>query len=109
MPEDERPEGQSPRLSDDEYQTTQDQIFMLAEFADTLPLDAFRSRLEHADAVGSILDPTLYRQALQSGKLDAVREVAEAAHDFQKAFRKARDRIAERERRLGGKEPAVHE
>ena len=84
-------------ISDAEYRSTQDRLSFLGRIVDEMPLDAFLQRLEEAEALGSVLAPTLYREALLGGNLDAVRDVARAARVFQTAFRRARERLGKGE------------
>ena len=82
-------------VSDAVYRTTQEQLVFLARFVDGMPLDAFLQRLEEADVLGPLLDPSLYMRA--GHELDTVRDIARAAREFQAALRKIRERAAKRE------------
>ena len=73
-------------LTPEEYQGVQDQIVLVAQFAACLPIEDLLADLSHAETVGPILDPTLYRKALYSGKLDAVRRLAEKALALKQEF-----------------------
>lgn len=66
------------RMSNEDYLATQNQISLYAGLLRELPLAGFLERLGHAESVGPLLDPTLYRDALASGKLDLLRGTAEA-------------------------------
>ena len=68
-------------MTDDEYQKTQDRLVIVAHSMLTLDLKGFLQRIERADSVGPILNPTLYR--LGSGKLERVKRLAQAAKVFQ--------------------------
>lgn len=78
-------------ITDAEYQMTQERLMFLAQMVDELPLDAFLQRLEEADVLGPLLDPSLYMRV--GYRLWAVRDIARAAREFQAAFRKARERL----------------
>jgi len=65
-------------MDDATYQAVQAQIQTFAGLLAGLDLEGFCDRLAKADVVGPIVDPTLYREALQSGKLELLKEHAGA-------------------------------
>jgi len=80
-------------LDEPDYLATQAQIQAFAGLLKGIPLDAFLNTLNRADTVGAFVDPTLYRSALQSGKLDLVKDVAEALCEAQRKIAKAEERF----------------
>lgn len=84
-------------LADGEYSMTQEQLVLLASLVANLKLDAFLARIERADALTPMLDPTLWMRG--GAKLAAVRRLALAAKGLRdEVLRQARDELAERER-----------
>jgi hypothetical protein len=77
-------------MTNDEYQTTQQQVLFLAGLTLKLNLDDFLADISRADVWGSILDPTLYRKSQQT--MHEIKEIAEAVRDLQK--------VAKRERKI---------
>jgi len=80
-------------LDEPTYLATQQQIMTFAQLLKGLPLADFLETLDRADTVGAFVDPTLYRSALQSGKLDLVKDVAEALCEAQRKIAKAEERF----------------
>lgn len=70
-------------MTNEEYLQTQHAILMVAAVAQDLPLAAFIERAEAADALGPILDPTLYLS--QGQNLESVLTIARALLPFQSA------------------------
>ena len=66
----------------EEYSIIQNQITLIAAVIAELKLKGFLERAHHADSVGHILDPTLYRHAM--GGINKVQRLAGAARSFQK-------------------------
>lgn len=64
-------------MNEAEYLDTQDRILIAGVAFLGLPLDEFRQAIGRADAIGPVLNPTLYMTASQG--LDAVRGLASAA------------------------------
>lgn len=64
-------------LDEDEYRSTQVILLRAAAAIGVLELEAFLATLERADAMGAVLDPTLYRAAMTN--LDDIRQLARAA------------------------------
>jgi hypothetical protein len=60
------------------YQNTQSLLLALSAVLLRLPLAEFSAALDHAHSVGPIADPTLYRDALNSGNLDYIGSIANA-------------------------------
>lgn len=54
-----------------------------------MPLEQWLQDLERSDAIGPILDPTLYREYLWSGRERMSKEVLSAAIHFKAAILKA--------------------
>lgn len=67
-------------MTKEEYQETQMKLVMIRRLCDDLPLNEFLRAIEHADAVGLITDPTLWRKGHR--ELDKVRDLAEALRAF---------------------------
>lgn len=64
-----------------EYLETQRQIFFFANSVYNMPLKEFIELADKADAVGPILDPTLWRESHES--LDIIRRLARGLKGFQ--------------------------
>ena len=73
-------------MTDEEYQSTQDQLVLLAKLANGLDLDAFLQRISIARAAGPVLDPFLYRQA--ADRMDDVSRLARSFQGVQKEIRR---------------------
>jgi hypothetical protein len=74
-------------MNDSEYIETQRQIMLLAGMAAGLDVRGFLERVEQAQSVGPVLDPTLYRAAADN--LECVALLARAVADLQAAHHKA--------------------
>ncbi len=74
-------------MTDAEYILTQERMTALASLALTLDIDGFLSRIATAEAVGPILNPTLYMKATDD--LNKVKGIALAVKELQKAARAA--------------------
>jgi hypothetical protein len=83
-------------MTDAEYMSTQQLLISAAQMVDLLDLDEFRARISHCEAVWSIVDPTLYRDAHRN--LRAIDELA-AGIRLKGALQtlKHQARVAERE------------
>ena len=84
------------RLMDEAtYVETQKKIQLFAGVLKGLDLDGFLATLDRGETLGIVMDPTLYREALQSGKLELVRDVAKALgharHEIMKAEKRFED------------------
>lgn len=78
-------------MTNEEYEATQAMLLQAARMLDILDLDAFRDRIRTADAVGAVLDPTLYREGHR--RLHAIDEVAEAGIRVKAAFMRLRSQV----------------
>lgn len=66
-----------PAMSNEEYMQTQQQLLLFAELLTLLNLRGFLDRLDRAESVGPVLDPTLYQHARgYAGRLHALAEEA---------------------------------
>ena len=72
-------------MTDEEYQQTQETLIVLARIVDQINLAQFINRIERAESVGPILNPSLLQ--LASGKLANVKRLAVAALEFQREVR----------------------
>lgn len=63
------------------YRATQQQIMAFAGLVHDLPLEEFIETANHAQAIGPILDPTLWMKGTK--KLDEVLRLANALRTFQ--------------------------
>lgn len=80
-------------------QSTEDLAFGFKEGAELLmqqgamlalmPIEKWLADLHHADAIAPILDPTLYRDYIQSRRDEMLKEVLTGALHFKKAIQKA--------------------
>jgi hypothetical protein len=69
--------GEGRYLTADEYEAAQRALSVACGLLRRYDWAAFRNSLDRAEAVGPVLDPSLYRAA--KGKLPGVRKMAEAA------------------------------
>lgn len=60
-----------------EYLNAQQLLQMVAGMLSAIDIDAFLARIDAAETVGPIVDPTLFREAM--GKLEKVKHLAMAA------------------------------
>lgn len=79
-------------MTNDEYKATQDLLLQAGRMVDILDLNGFRDRIRHADSIGSVLDPTLYRDAHRN--LQAINELAGAAIRLKSAFQTLKSQVA---------------
>jgi hypothetical protein len=79
-------------MTNEQYLSTQLQVMRMAALVRSMPLAEFLSAIDRAEAVGPILDPTLYRDA--APKLDQVKALAVALRGFQVAAEKAVEGMA---------------
>ena len=83
-------------MNDADYKLTQDRLVLLAQFAVTdLDLEGFLERIRHSETMAPLLDPTVWMKG--SGKLYAIRNLAQTALEFQKAAREFGQRMADLE------------
>lgn len=65
-------------MTEAEYQACQTNVMFIASMLLRLPLSEFIEWQCKADAIGSVLDPTLYREALYSGNWSLIKDVSQA-------------------------------
>lgn len=70
-------------MTDAEYMLTQERLFLVAKMVSNMDLDGFLQRINHAEALGPVLDPTLFMRG--ATRLDAIKRLARAAKELQKA------------------------
>lgn len=63
------------------YEMTQEQLVILAQLINPLPLVEFLDAIDRAETLGPILDPTLFHKA--GRRLEQVKALAHAARTFQ--------------------------
>lgn len=61
-----------------------DLLFNQARVISMLPLEEWLEAFERADAIAPILDPTLYRENLASGKSEALKKLIRAALELKR-------------------------
>lgn len=79
-------------MNDSLYALTQQILAELVGRVIALDLEAFIRRIDDAETVGPIVDPTLYARA--GGRLAEVRRDAEAALEFQRRVRESHRDVA---------------
>ncbi len=79
-------------MTNEEYKATQDLLLQAGRMVDVLDLNGFRDRIRSADSIGSILDPTLYRNAHRN--LQAIDELAAAGIRLKGAFQTLKSQVA---------------
>jgi hypothetical protein len=75
------------------YLQTQQTVLTMASIVKDLPLVDFLNAIEHADALGPAIDPTLWMQGHR--KMYAVRDLASSLLTFQSAVTNLLDEIQE--------------
>lgn len=70
-------------LSNEEYLLTQQKIILFAQLVQDMPLAEFLDRISTAEAIGPMIDPTLYMKAQRN--LDAIKDLAGALMKFKAA------------------------
>lgn len=81
------PETRGDRLSEVEYQLAQDQCALIGAMTLGLPdLEIMLRQIDHALAIGPILDPSLWMKA--NRKFERVRELVRAVRDLQLVARR---------------------
>lgn len=78
------------RMTSDEYASTQQPLIMLANLVLTYNLDGFLQAIGLADAIGPIVDPTLWMRG--SRNMRFIEDLARAAQRFQSDIRQAYER-----------------
>jgi hypothetical protein len=78
------------KMTDQQYQITQELLVNLAQQVQLLDLYGFLSRISEADSWGPILDPTLYRASMKN--LQDIKNLADGALHFQNVVRKIAER-----------------
>ncbi len=73
------------KMTDEEYTVMQSRLMLLGAFANDLgDVSAFIERINEAESLAPILNPSLYQQG--AAKLEIIKRVAIAARAFQKAM-----------------------
>ena len=67
-------------MDDAEYLATQQQIILFAKLIRGVDVQAFLERINRAESIGPVLDPTMYRKAAPA--LDTIKGLAEALLPF---------------------------
>lgn len=68
-------------MDDEQYIATQSQLLLLAKIVKDMDLVGFVSRINKAESIGPILDPTQYIQA--QGNLEKIKNLATSLRIFQ--------------------------
>lgn len=79
-------------MTNEEYKATQDLLLQAGRMVDVLDLNGFRDRIWHADSIGSVLDPTLYRVAHRN--LEAIDQLASDAIRLKGSFQNIKSQVA---------------
>ena len=74
------------KMSDEQYLETQQQLVMLWSVVKDLDLGEFLSRISLAEAVGPIVDPTLYKRGMY--KMEVIKGLALAFAKTQEVARR---------------------
>ena len=72
-------------MTDEEYSSTQSQLMLLARVALGINIDGFIERINTAETIAPILDPTLYLQGADN--LSKIKALAIGASKFQRAVK----------------------
>ena len=68
-------------------------VFQQGAMLALMPIEEWLEALSKAETLGPVLDPTLYRAYLYSGKGEIIKDVLEAALIFKRAIVKAQAKI----------------
>lgn len=71
-------------------------IFQQGAMLAMFPIEEWLEQLDRADTIVPILDPTLYRDYIYSGKGEIVKDVLRAALTFKRAIMKAQQQVKDR-------------
>jgi hypothetical protein len=82
--------GEAAMVSDEEYGLIQAQLNVATAMIKPLKLREFLNRIERAESVGPVLDPTLYREAMD--KMASVKRIAAAALELQRIANEEEER-----------------
>lgn len=89
-------------MKNDEYHATRDLLLQAGRMVDLLDLNGFRDRIRYADSVGSMIDPTLHREAHKN--LQEMDELAAAAIRLKAAFQSVKRQVALELQKVGDDE-----
>lgn len=78
-------------MTNNEYEMTQQMLVNAACIIGQLDLDEFLERINVADTLGAVLDPTLYRKGHR--RLDKIKELARSAQVFKAKFCELGDEV----------------
>lgn len=67
-----------------------DSVFSQGAILAELPIEKWLDDIERAESIGGIMDPTLYRRYIYSGKGEVIKDVLNGALAFKQAILKAR-------------------
>lgn len=70
-----------------------DFVFRQGAMIALMPIEDWLTALDRAETVGPILDPTLYRDYLQSGKGEVIKDVLHAALAFKRVIVAAQEKV----------------
>lgn len=70
-------------------------VFRQGALIALLPIEEWIAAFDRAEAIGPIVDPTLFRNYLQCGKGPIIKELLAAALTFKRAVQKAQKQVAE--------------
>lgn len=68
-------------MTGEQYTIVQEQIFLLGQLVRDLPLDEFIQKAQRADAIGPIINPTLWMRGNKN--LQKIIDLAVALREFQ--------------------------
>lgn len=77
------------RLDEEEYRTALPMLWTAAQAISTLPLDKMLDAINHAESIGSLLDPTAYIR--NADKMHQDKMIIEAAIPLCEAIRSMRE------------------
>lgn len=84
MPEDAPAKPAAPeRITAEEFELVRQQVIVFAQLVADLPLSAYVREVDRIDAIGPILDPTLYRNG--QDQMHEIADLVRALVPFQKA------------------------
>lgn len=80
---------EEPRLNETrDFRVEADRLMLVGQFLDGIDLEFIQANVTRADTLGPLLEPTKYRDALQSGDMHAVADLAGALVAAQDIYRR---------------------
>lgn len=86
-------------MTKEEYLDTQNKLLLFSEQLEGLDLDEFINRIEQAEAIAPMLNPTLYREG--APRLRIIRRIADSAREV-KELRQVLKEVIQQDKKIAG-------